>query len=47
MFVTPVESYVIINASVLFFAFGGSQWTRDFAIAPMRFTVAIGASYPF
>ncbi|KCU98765.1 type IV secretion system protein, partial [Pseudomonas syringae] len=22
---------------------GGSQWTRDFAIAPMRFTVAIGA----
>ena len=43
MFVTLVESYVIINASVLFFGFGGSQWTRDFAIAPMRFTVAIGA----
>ncbi|HDY4894508.1 TPA: P-type conjugative transfer protein TrbL [Yersinia enterocolitica] len=43
MFVTLVESYIIINASVLFFGFGGSQWTRDFAIAPMRFTVAIGA----
>lgn len=43
MFVTLVESYVIINASVLFFGFGGSQWTRDFAIAPLRFTVAIGA----
>ncbi|SOS32772.1 conjugative transfer protein TrbL [Pseudomonas syringae group genomosp. 3] len=43
MFVTLVESYVIINASVLFFGFAGSQWTRDFAIAPMRFTVAIGA----
>lgn len=43
MFVTLVESYVIINASVLFFGFGGSQWTRDFAITPMRFTVAIGA----
>lgn len=43
MFVTLVESYVIINASVLFLGFGGSQWTRDFAIAPMRFTVAIGA----
>ena len=43
MFVTLVESYVIINASVLFFGFGGSQWTRDFAIALMRFTVAIGA----
>ena len=40
MFVTLVESYVIINASVLFFGFGGSQWTRDVAIA---FTVAIGA----
>lgn len=43
MFVTLVESYIIINASVLFFGFAGSQWTRDFAIAPMRFTVAIGA----
>lgn len=43
MFVTLVESYIIINASVLFFGFGGSQWTRDFAIVPMRFTVAIGA----
>lgn len=43
MFVTLVEAYVIINASVLFLGFGGSQWTREFASAPMRFTVAIGA----
>lgn len=43
MFVTLVESYVIINASVLLFGFGGSQWTRDFAIAPLRFVVAVGA----
>ncbi|PBK51641.1 P-type conjugative transfer protein TrbL [Pseudomonas syringae pv. actinidiae] len=43
MFVTLVESYIIINASVLFFGFGGSQWTRDFAIAPLRFVVAVGA----
>lgn len=43
MFVTLVESYVIINASVLFFGLGGSQWTRDFAIAPLRFVVAVGA----
>jgi type IV secretion system protein TrbL len=43
MFVTLVELYVIINASVLFFGFGGSQWTRDFAIAPLRFVVAVGA----
>lgn len=43
MFVTLVESYVIINASVLFFGFGGAQWTREYAIAPMRFAVAVGA----
>jgi type IV secretion system protein TrbL len=43
MFVTLVESYFIINASVLFFGFGGSSWTREFAIAPLRYTVAIGA----
>lgn len=43
MFVTLVESYVIINASVLLLGFGGSQWTRDFAIAPLRFVIAVGA----
>jgi type IV secretion system protein TrbL len=43
MFVTLVESYVIINASMLFFGFGGSQWTREYAIAPIRFAVAVGA----
>ncbi|MCS3416879.1 type IV secretion system protein TrbL [Pseudomonas sp. BIGb0450] len=43
MFVTLVESYVIINASVLFFGFGGSQWTREYAIAPIRFALAVGA----
>lgn len=43
MFVTLVESYFIINAAVFFFGFGGSQWTRDYAIAPLRFAVAIGA----
>ncbi|AIF64306.1 P-type conjugative transfer protein TrbL [Escherichia coli] len=43
MFVTLVESYVIINAAVLFIGFGGSQWTREFAIAPLRYAVAVGA----
>lgn len=43
MFVTLVESYFIINAAVFFFGFGGSQWTREYAIAPLRFAVAIGA----
>lgn len=43
MFVTLVESYVIINAAVLLIGFGGSQWTREFAIAPLRYAVAVGA----
>lgn len=43
MFVTLVESYVIINASVIFYGFGGSQWTREFAVAPLRFVIAVGA----
>ncbi|TWY25345.1 P-type conjugative transfer protein TrbL [Serratia marcescens] len=43
MFVTLVESYVLINAAVLFVGFGGSNWTREFAIAPLRYAVAVGA----
>lgn len=43
MFVTLVESYVLINAAVLFIGFGGSSWTREFAIAPLRYAVAVGA----
>lgn len=42
IFVTLVEAYVIINASVLLLGFGGSQWTRDFAVAPLRYAVAVG-----
>jgi type IV secretion system protein TrbL len=43
MTVTLVESYLVINASVLFMGFGGSQWTREFAIAMARYAVAVGA----
>jgi type IV secretion system protein TrbL len=43
VFVTLVESYVIINAAVLFMGFGGSQWTREYALAPIRYAVAVGA----
>ncbi|MGD9664372.1 MAG: P-type conjugative transfer protein TrbL [Novosphingobium sp.] len=43
MFVTLVESYIVINASVLFMGFGGSQWTRDYALALLRYAVAVGA----
>ncbi|WP_336967665.1 P-type conjugative transfer protein TrbL [Sphingobium aromaticiconvertens] len=43
MFVTLVESYIVINASVLFMGFGGSQWTRDYALAILRYAVSVGA----
>ncbi len=43
MFVTLVESYIVINASVLFTGFGGSQWTRDYALAILRYAVSVGA----
>jgi type IV secretion system protein TrbL len=43
MFVTLVESYIVINASVLFMGFGGSQWTRDYALAILRYAASVGA----
>ncbi|APH57194.1 Conjugal transfer protein trbL [Granulibacter bethesdensis] len=43
MGVTLVESYIVINASVFFLGFGGSQWTRGYAMAMARYAVAVGA----
>lgn len=43
MGVTIIESYIVINASVLFMGFGGSQWTREYAIAIVRYAVSVGA----
>lgn len=43
MFVTLVESYIVINAAVLFFGFGGSPWTKDYAITALRYALAVGA----
>ena len=43
MALTLIESYVVINASVLFMGFGGSQWTREYALAIVRYAVAVGA----
>lgn len=43
MGVTLIESYVAINAAVLFVAFGGSQWTREYAIAMLRYPLSVGA----
>lgn len=43
MAVTLIESYIVINASVLLLGFGGSQWTREYAMAMPRYAVAVGA----
>jgi type IV secretion system protein TrbL len=43
VFVTLVEAYIVINASVLFMAFGASQWTREYTLAVIRYTVSVGA----
>ena len=43
MVLALVESYFIISMSVLFMAFGGSRWTKDFAVSAIRYTVSIGA----
>ena len=43
MGLTIIESYVVINASVLFMGFGGSQWTREYAMAIVRYAVSVGA----
>lgn len=41
--ITLIESYIVINASVLFMGFGSSQWTREFSIAILRYAVSVGA----
>jgi type IV secretion system protein TrbL len=43
MIVALVESYVVISASVILMAFGGSRWTKDIAIAAVRYTLSVGA----
>lgn len=43
MGVTIIESYIVINASVLFMGFGGGSWTREYAIAMARYATAVGA----
>jgi len=43
MGLTIIESYIVINAAVLFMGFGGSQWTREYALAIVRYAVSVGA----
>ena len=37
-----IESYFVIGAAALFLAFGGMRWSREIAVALLRFCLAIG-----
>ena len=41
--VALVESYIVISAGVLFMGFGGSKWTKDFALKILVYAVSVGA----
>jgi type IV secretion system protein TrbL len=43
MVVALVESYIVISAGVLFMGFGGSRWTKDYALAQVNYTMSVGA----
>lgn len=43
MAVTLMESYFVINAAMFFMGFGGAQFTREYAMAMMKYSVAVGA----
>jgi type IV secretion system protein TrbL len=37
-----VEAYIIVSALVLFTGFGGSRWTKEYAIRSLTYAIAIG-----
>ena len=43
MAVALVESFFVINAGVLFMGFAGSSWTRDTALAFVKYSISVGA----
>jgi type IV secretion system protein TrbL len=43
MVVTLVQSYICVAAGVINMAFGGSRWTKDIAVATIRYTISVGA----
>ena len=38
-----VESYVVISAGILFMGFGGSRWTKDYALKLIIYALSVGA----
>lgn len=38
-----IEAYIIVSALVLFTGFGGSRWTREYAMRALTYAISIGA----
>jgi type IV secretion system protein TrbL len=43
MITALVESYIVISAGVLLMGFGGSRWTKDYAVKTFVYAVSVGA----
>lgn len=43
LIVALVESYIVISAGVLFMGFGGSRWTKDYAVRVFQYCMSVGA----
>jgi type IV secretion system protein TrbL len=43
MIMALVESYIVLSAGVLLLGFGGSRWTKDFALKTVVYAVSVGA----
>ncbi|MDA8232800.1 MAG: P-type conjugative transfer protein TrbL [Magnetospirillum sp.] len=40
---TTIESYFVQYAGIVFFGFGGTRWTKDYAIKILSYAVSVGA----
>ncbi len=40
--VALVESYIVSSAAIILMGFGGTRWTKDFAITALRYAVSVG-----
>ena len=43
LIVALVESFIVISAGVLFMGFGGSRWTKDYAVRTFQYCLSVGA----
>jgi type IV secretion system protein TrbL len=42
-----IEYYIVLSAGVLFLGFGGSSWTKDYAVSYLKYAMGIGAKFFF